>query len=93
VAGSAAQALSKAKLLGGELAFAVIDLGLPDVSGDVLARELKTLYPKLPIVIASGARIDVGAMFGNASNVAAIEKPYRLEDFTRAAVAVGARQG
>lgn len=86
-AGNAADALNKAKLLNGELAFAVIDLGLPDVGGEVLARELRALYADLPIMIASGSRIDIKEHFGDASNVIAIGKPYTLED-----IAEGARR-
>jgi len=36
------------------LAFAVIDIGLPDGRGDALALELRRARPDLPIVIATG---------------------------------------
>jgi CheY-like chemotaxis protein len=32
----------------------VIDVGLPDRTGDMLVGELRALYPTLPVVIASG---------------------------------------
>ena len=32
----------------------IIDIGLPDRRGDALAAELRALYARLPIVIASG---------------------------------------
>ena len=37
-----------------QLAFAVIDVGLPDGRGDALAIELRGLRPDLPIIIATG---------------------------------------
>jgi CheY-like chemotaxis protein len=39
---------------GAQLAFAVIDVGLPDGRGDALAIELRGLRPELPIIIATG---------------------------------------
>ena len=54
VAGSVAEALDRVKLIAGGIDLAIVDIGLPDTKGDVLAAALRTLYPKLPIVIASG---------------------------------------
>jgi len=87
-AGNAAEALSKAKLLNGELAFAMIDLGLPDVGGEVLARELRALYPHLQIVIASGSQVDIDALFGDADRIVSIGKPYTFDDVSRVASAL-----
>ncbi len=53
-AGSAAEAKSKLALLNGEVDAAIIDIGLPDAKGDVLVAELRTIYPHLPVLIASG---------------------------------------
>ncbi len=39
---------------GAALAFAVIDVGLPDGRGDALALELRGMRPDLPIIIATG---------------------------------------
>ena len=39
---------------GTQLAFAVIDVGLPDGRGDALAIELRGMRPDLPIIIATG---------------------------------------
>ena len=54
IAGSAADAKNKLALLQGQVAAAIVDLGLPDAKGDSLVRELRSLYPALPIVISSG---------------------------------------
>src|SRR5262249_25069946 len=51
-AGSSTEALNKARLA--SIAAAVVDLGLPDRKGDHLVRELRRLFPRVPVVIASG---------------------------------------
>jgi CheY-like chemotaxis protein len=37
-----------------QFAFAVVDLGLPDLPGEELIAELKELRPDFPIIVASG---------------------------------------
>ncbi len=54
ITGSAAAAKNKLAFLEGRVDAAIVDLGLPDATGDSLVRELRTLYPTLPIVISSG---------------------------------------
>jgi hypothetical protein len=46
--------MNKVKLLQGGVDTAVIELGLPDLQGDILVSEPRAVYPTLPIVIASG---------------------------------------
>ncbi len=53
-ASSAARALALAQAHQSEIAFAMVDLGLPDRPGEELVCELRGLYPTLPIIIASG---------------------------------------
>jgi PAS domain S-box-containing protein len=53
-AGSIAEAISKVKLVNGQIDLALVDLGLPDGRGDVLVKELRTLYPHLRIIVATG---------------------------------------
>ena len=45
VAGSATDALNKLRLIPGGVDAVVIDLGLPDRPGDVLVREIRSLFP------------------------------------------------
>lgn len=90
-AANAADALNKAKLLNGELAFAMIDLGLPDIGGDILARELRALYAHLPIVIASGSKVDPRSLFGDARQVMAVNKPYTFDDIAEVSSKLKAR--
>jgi DNA-binding response OmpR family regulator len=59
----------------------VVDLGLPDRPGEELVRELRSLYPTLPIIIASGK--GAGAVDGGVralANIAFITKPYNFDD-------------
>jgi PAS domain S-box-containing protein len=80
-ASTISQAMSKVKLLGGNIDLAIIDVGLPDGKGDRLAAELRALYPRLPIVIASGYGNDVlRERFKSDPNIRFIGKPYTQED-------------
>lgn len=80
-ASSAARALELAQAHQGAIVFAMVDLGLPDRPGEELIRELRALYPTLPIIIASGK--GAGAMEGGVRslpNIAFVAKPYDFED-------------
>lgn len=57
VASSATEALSLASRLTHELF--IVDLGLPDISGDELTRELKKLYPSAKILVITGSNSPV----------------------------------
>src|SRR5271168_4318537 len=52
--GTARAALDHAHLDCAKFDFAVIDLGLPDRTGDHLISDLRKLCPELPIIVASG---------------------------------------
>ncbi len=83
-AGSVTEAMNKVKLLAGGIDLAIVDIGLPDTRGDVLAAELRALYPKLPIVIASGyADPGLRERFAGDAKVTFIGKPYTMEDLRR----------
>jgi PAS domain S-box-containing protein len=76
-ASSATEAMNKLKRLNGNLAAAIIDIGLPDRKGDVLVGEVRAIYPSLPILIASGYGEDVlRQRFGKDARVGFIGKPY-----------------
>jgi DNA-binding response OmpR family regulator len=80
-ASSAARALELAKAQQGGIAFAMVDLGLPDRPGEELICELRELYQTLPIIIASGK--GAGAIDENVrslANIAFVTKPYNFED-------------
>jgi DNA-binding response OmpR family regulator len=76
-AASAARALELAQANQGAIAFAMVDLGLPDRPGEELVSELRGLYPTLPIIIASGkgaAAVDGGVR--SLANISFVSKPY-----------------
>jgi DNA-binding response OmpR family regulator len=80
-ASSAARALDLVQAHHGGIAFAMVDLGLPDRPGEELVCELRDLYPALPIIIASGkgaGAVDEGVR--SLANVAFVTKPYDFED-------------
>ena len=80
-ASSAGRALELAQAHQGAIAFAMVDLGLPDRPGEDLVCELRGLYPSLPIIIASGK--GAGAVDGDIrslANVAFVTKPYDFEN-------------
>ncbi|HEX6956584.1 MAG TPA: response regulator [Ferrovibrio sp.] len=51
---SAAGALDRLQLAQSRIAVAVIDIGLPDLNGAMLVRQIRAGQPELPIVVASG---------------------------------------
>jgi signal transduction histidine kinase/DNA-binding response OmpR family regulator len=90
LAASAAEAKSRALRLSGSLDAAIIDMGLPDAKGDVLVKELRDIYPALPIVISSG--YDKAAIRGKFSDLQRIDfltKPYTEEQLRDALHRVG----
>jgi PAS domain S-box-containing protein len=75
-AGSAAEAVNKLALIPGGVDAAIVDMGLPDRKGDVLIRELRTLHPMLPVVIATGHGADTLRAFEGQPSFAFVQKPY-----------------
>jgi DNA-binding response OmpR family regulator len=86
-AASAAQALQLAEDNKGLINVALVDLGLPDLPGEKLVSELRSLYPQLPIIVASGRGADsVDADLQSLSNLIMLPKPYDFEDLRLAIV-------
>jgi CheY-like chemotaxis protein len=84
-AGSATEAMNKVKLMAGDIALAIVDIGLPDIKGDVLVGELRLRHPDLPIIVASGYDDPVLLKrFANDARVSFIRKPYTQDDLRRA---------
>ena len=79
-AASAGAAMALMAQEGQEIAAAVIDMGLPDGSGDDLLAALRASRPDLPAIIASGSDIhEVARRFEHTSGVGTVGKPYRIE--------------
>ncbi len=54
VAATGEEALQAVAQHGPSIALAMIDIGLPDMRGDVLARRVRHALPSLPIVLSTG---------------------------------------
>lgn len=79
-AGTAAEAM-QALRAATEVRAVVIDMGLPDRSGDQLAGEIQALRADLPIVIASGrSGRELRERFAGNPRVALLVKPYTAPD-------------
>jgi CheY-like chemotaxis protein len=89
-AGSAGEALDKLRLVSGGVDAVVIDMGLPDRKGDALVREMRAIYPSLPIIIASGqAEIELRHVFKGIASMGFVSKPYTSEGLKAAMRSVG----
>jgi DNA-binding NtrC family response regulator len=87
---SAADAKSKLHLLSGEIDAAIVDVGLPDMRGDALVSELRSLYPMLPIVIASGHdEVTLQRQFMGEKCIGFLSKPYTAKQLRSALFSVG----
>ena len=76
-ASSGAEALAALEARAGELVAIIIDLGLPDRSGDEVAAEVRGRYASLPILIASGrSERELKDRFASDPRVAILAKPY-----------------
>jgi len=81
IASSAAEALNKLRLVPGGVDAMVIDMGLPDSKGDALVREVRSIYPTLPIVIATGqGGIETREIFKGMDSIAFVNKPYTADE-------------
>jgi DNA-binding response OmpR family regulator len=90
LAGSAAEAKAKLKALRGAVAGAVIDMALPDGKGDALVRELRALYPGLPVVISSGYdRKTLQPKFVGLAAIDYLSKPFSREQLRAALCNIG----
>ncbi|MET0987134.1 MAG: response regulator, partial [Steroidobacteraceae bacterium] len=91
-ASTATEALNKVRLLGGDFDAAIVDLGLPDAKGDALVKELRALYPSLPLVISSGADdTHVRNRLAKERHVAFLLKPYTGDQLRTVLAEVGVR--
>jgi CheY-like chemotaxis protein len=84
-AGSATEAINMLAAINGDVRAAIIDVGLPDRSGDVLVAEIRAINPLLPIVIASGyADQALRNRFKPDGRVAFLNKPYNADQLRSA---------
>lgn len=90
-AGDAAEAmaaLAKAE----SLQAVIVDMGLPDRSGDQLAAEMRAQHPNLPILIASGrSERELKDRFASDARVGVLVKPYTASMLVGALSALGVK--
>ncbi len=91
-AASATEAMNKLGLTPGGVDAVIIDIGLPDRTGDALLREVRALYPSLPAVLATGqSATEVRAIIGKLPGVVVVNKPYLEKDIIEALQQLGLR--
>ena len=84
-AGSATEAMNKLALVPGGVDAVILDIGLPDRSGEVLAHEIRALHAALPIIMATGHGAGkLRETFKGEQNIAFVEKPYTAADLLSA---------
>jgi DNA-binding response OmpR family regulator len=92
VAGSATDALNKLGLIPGGVDAVVIDLGLPDRPGDVLLRDIRGVFPTIPVVLASGAQEEnLTQLAEEHTRIAIVSKPYTAQTLIAALRQLGIR--
>ena len=90
IAGSAAAAKSKLAALQGQIDAAVVDLGLPDATGDSLVQELRANYPALPVLISSGYdKATLRSRFPAEQAMEFLSKPFTAEQLEAAFCKLG----
>jgi CheY-like chemotaxis protein len=89
-AGSASEAMNKLALVPGGVDAVILDIGLPDRSGEALCREIRALHPSLPIVLATGhGATTLREAFKGEPAIGFVQKPYAAQDLLRALRALG----
>lgn len=91
-AGDGGEALTLLSQADASLRAVVVDLGLPDRSGDQLAAQMQTERPELPIVIASGrSERELRERFAGDQRIAILVKPYTAAMLTDALASLGVK--
>lgn len=89
-AGDAAEGLKMLADLPIDLAAAIVDLGLPDRTGDLLAADMRALRADLPILIASGrSERELRDRFTSDPRIGTLVKPYTASMLVDALASLG----
>lgn len=93
-AGSYRDAVARLRSGSEKPAAAIIDLGLPDRPGDDLVAEIRAVWPRMPIILATGAAGDeVRERFAHDAFVQVVGKPFDPDVLIEKLVAFGVRKG
>jgi len=87
-AGNCAEGLAAAKNAA-TFDAAIVDLNLGDGSGVTVLRELRSIQPALPVLVASGEGDTVNLPADQANSVGVMAKPYSLDDLVAALGRIG----
>ncbi|MFO8182747.1 MAG: ATP-binding protein [Candidatus Aegiribacteria sp.] len=78
------QALDLFREHSNSIVLAVLDLTMPHLSGDEVYREMRRVRKDVPVIVSSGfSRKDVMHRFAGKQLQGFIQKPYRVEEFSR----------
>ncbi len=73
-----------------ELHAALVDMGLPDCTGDTLVAKIRSIRVNLPVVIASGqAEYEMAGLFPPGAGIRFLSKPYMIDHLARELEAAG----
>lgn len=64
-----------------EIAAAVLDVLMPEISGDAIAERLQAVSPGLPVLLMTG---QMGDVFAAGSNLPVLRKPFRQDELVEA---------
>jgi CheY-like chemotaxis protein len=85
-AGGGAEALALDDATLADLAGVMVDLGLPDMPGEEVARRLRQRRPDLPVILTTGADASqVLARLTGGGPAEILEKPYQFNELERVA--------
>jgi DNA-binding NtrC family response regulator len=75
---------------GGELCAVVLDIGLPDMNGEVLTQKIRALRPEIPVVMTTGYDTsDLRKKTAADLNLRILMKPFQLEALVEALKELG----
>jgi DNA-binding NtrC family response regulator len=76
-AATAREALDHLRADAADYALVFMDIGLPDLRGDDLIRDIRQTHPDLPLLVASGEdQVELKSRLGSFSPIAFLGKPY-----------------
>jgi CheY-like chemotaxis protein len=89
-AGTAREAIGQLRAEGADYALVFMDIGLPDLRGDDLIRDIRQTHPDLPLLVASGEdQFELKNRLDSFAPIAFLGKPYDTGQLEQALKALG----